>query len=59
MTGGQKADAAERRRRRDLVIATAKLKREQDARTYGVIAFHLQAGRIVRVELQTSEKLSG
>ena len=58
MTREQKIDAAEQRRRRDLGVATARLKQEQDARTYGVIAFHLQAGRIVRVEISTSEKIS-
>ena len=35
--------------------ATAIVRREQFARTYGVIAIHLQAGRIERVKIETTE----
>ena len=58
MTGAARPnDGAAKRRRRDLELATARLSQEQDSRTYGIVAFHLQAGRIVRVEVQTSEKI--
>lgn len=59
MTAEQKEEAAAARRRRDLELATAKLRQEQDARRYGVISFHLQAGRIVRCDTKTSEKFPG
>lgn len=58
MTEVQKADAAKERRRLSLERAIATLQRHQDARIFGVVSFHLQAGRIVRAELRTSEKIS-
>lgn len=59
MTRAQRAaaDAAENRRNQDLEKAAARLRQEQDSRTYGVVSFHLQAGRIVRVEVLVSEKI--
>jgi hypothetical protein len=59
MTAAQKATAADERRRRDLRRATETLQKHQDARIFGTVAFHLQSGRIVRVEVHTSEKLGG
>lgn len=59
MTADQKATAAADRRRRDLDLAMQKLQQEQDARRHGVISFHLQAGRIVRYEVRTTEKFPG
>ncbi|KKK70190.1 hypothetical protein LCGC14_2926500 [marine sediment metagenome] len=59
MTAEQKAADAATRRRRDLDLAMTKLQQEQDARRHGVVSFYLQAGRIVRYEVRTSEKFPG
>lgn len=47
---------SEERRRQDLERALATLQREQDCRIYGVVSFHMQAGRIVREEVKTTAK---
>lgn len=59
MTAGQKEAAAAARRRRDRDLAMVKLEKEQDARRHGSITYHLQAGRIVRCEIRTTEKFPG
>lgn len=32
------------------------LAREQDRHTFGLVSFHLEAGRVVRVKIETSER---
>ncbi len=50
-------DAAEDRRRADRVRATEVLQQQQEAKIYGAVTFQLQSGRIVRIEIKTTEKL--
>jgi hypothetical protein len=59
MNEAQSTGIEAKRRRRALAQATATLQEHQAAQTYGVIAFHLQAGRIVRVETKVSKKVDG
>lgn len=49
----------EERRARDLEKAVSTLRQKQEERIYGVVSFHLQAGRIVRAEVKTSEQFTG
>ena len=43
------------RRGRDRTKAIEILKKRQDGRIYGIVSFHLQAGRIVRAETMLTE----
>ena len=52
-----KRDAAQERRDREYEIAIAKIAELQSQRLYGSATFHFQAGAIVRVIVETSEKI--
>jgi len=47
--------AAAERRRAEHKIASDRLAELQAQRLYGVVVYHLQAGRITRCEVRTSE----
>jgi len=56
MTERKTNEAARARRERDLERAVETLRSHQKARIHGVVAFHLQGGRIVRSEVRTTQK---
>jgi hypothetical protein len=46
-----------RRRKRALAQAMNTLRHHQEAKTFGVVSFHLQAGRLTRIETRITEKV--
>lgn len=56
MTAAERADAARERKRRAHEKACQALLEEVDAEIYGKVTFHMQAGLIVRAEVNTTKK---
>lgn len=59
MTKGDaaKLDAAQKRRIKELEITMKRIAELQSERLHGVVRLHMQAGAIVRLVIESSEKI--